>query len=70
MLAAHKGIVEYRQANLTIASVVKAGFDAPEGKPPFSVVYDLSGEKQYDKAPIVRSSLAASLPPVCACACG
>jgi hypothetical protein len=54
-LEQHKDTVEYRQANLTIASVVAASFNPPEGRAPFSVVYDLTGEKAFDKAPIVRS---------------
>lgn len=55
-LEAHKGRVEYRQANLTIANVVAASFESPEGKAPYTIVYDLTGEKAFDKAPIVSLS--------------
>lgn len=56
LLGEKKDLVEYRQANLTVKSVVQECFEAPEGRKAFDFVYDLTGEKAFDKAPIVRPS--------------
>jgi len=42
-------IVEYKQANLTVASIVESTFDPPEGQAPYSYVFDLSGEIRWDR---------------------
>lgn len=57
----HEGLVEYRQANLTIPATVESVFEPPEGKPAFSIVYDLSGEKAYDRPEIVCARAGALL---------
>ncbi|KDQ60617.1 hypothetical protein JAAARDRAFT_555570 [Jaapia argillacea MUCL 33604] len=44
-----QSIVEYRQANLTIAATVTSVFDPPEGQPPYSYVFDLTGEVRHDR---------------------
>jgi hypothetical protein len=36
--------VEYKQANLTVATAVSSVFDPPEGKAPYSIVFDFTGE--------------------------
>ncbi|KAI0080603.1 hypothetical protein K474DRAFT_1657758 [Panus rudis PR-1116 ss-1] len=41
--------VEYRQANLTVPATVKSMFDPPEGQEPYSYVFDLTGEIQWDR---------------------
>ncbi|KAI0811244.1 hypothetical protein BC629DRAFT_1732276 [Irpex lacteus] len=41
--------VEYRQANLQIPTVVTSCFDQPEGQEPYSYVFDLTGEIQWDR---------------------
>ncbi|KAI0340496.1 hypothetical protein BDW22DRAFT_1430654 [Trametopsis cervina] len=46
--------VEYRQANLQIPAIVATCFDPPAGQEPYSYVFDLSGETQWDwKEPIL-----------------
>jgi nucleoside-diphosphate-sugar epimerase len=42
--------VEYRQANLSIATTVASMFDPPEGEAPYSYVFDLSGEIRWDRS--------------------
>jgi len=42
-------IIEYKQANLTVASIVESTFDPPEGQAPYSYVLDLSGEIRWDR---------------------
>ncbi|GJE86959.1 nucleoside-diphosphate-sugar epimerase-like protein [Phanerochaete sordida] len=44
-----KGIVEYKQANLTIPSTVTSCFDPPAGQEAYSYVFDLTGEIQWDR---------------------
>ncbi|PFH49119.1 hypothetical protein AMATHDRAFT_63842 [Amanita thiersii Skay4041] len=41
--------LEYRQANLTIPSVVSKCFDPVEGKEPFDYVFDFTGELSSDR---------------------
>jgi len=41
--------VEYRQANLTVPATVAACFEPPEGQEPYSYVFDLTGEIQWDR---------------------
>lgn len=41
--------VEYRQANLTVPSIVGSVFDQPDGKEPYSYVFDLTGEARNDR---------------------
>ncbi|OBZ75658.1 3-hydroxyisobutyrate dehydrogenase, mitochondrial [Grifola frondosa] len=41
--------VHYRQANLTVPSTVATCFDPPEGQEPYSYVFDLTGEIQWDR---------------------
>lgn len=42
-------IIEYKQANLTVASIVATTFDPPAGQEPYSYVFDLSGEIRWDR---------------------
>ncbi|KAI0736605.1 hypothetical protein C8Q72DRAFT_800670 [Fomitopsis betulina] len=46
--------VTYRQANLTVASTVASCFDPPEGQEPYSYVFDLTGEVQWDRPEAVQ----------------
>ncbi|KAH9925227.1 uncharacterized protein B0H18DRAFT_381207 [Fomitopsis serialis] len=46
--------VTYRQANLTVASTVATCFDPPEGQEPYSYVFDLTGEVQWDRPEAVQ----------------
>ncbi|KAI0934471.1 hypothetical protein AcV5_006302 [Taiwanofungus camphoratus] len=41
--------VEYRQANLTVASTVASCFDPSEGQEAYTYVFDLTGEIQWDR---------------------
>ncbi|KZT26497.1 hypothetical protein NEOLEDRAFT_1177498 [Neolentinus lepideus HHB14362 ss-1] len=41
--------VEYRQANLTVPSIVEGCFNPLEGQEPFSYVFDLTGEARNDR---------------------
>ncbi|ETW85694.1 hypothetical protein HETIRDRAFT_407618 [Heterobasidion irregulare TC 32-1] len=41
--------VEYKQANLTVPAIVSSVFDPPEGQPPYSVVFDLTGDVAHDR---------------------
>ncbi|KAG1796780.1 uncharacterized protein HD556DRAFT_1359723 [Suillus plorans] len=49
--------VEYRQANLTIPSVVASAFDPPPGKAPYSYVFDLTGEINHDRSEVIAIKL-------------
>ncbi|KAG2115193.1 uncharacterized protein F5147DRAFT_676559 [Suillus discolor] len=49
--------VEYRQANLTIPSVVASAFDPPPGKAPYSYVFDLTGEISHDRSEVIAIKL-------------
>jgi len=42
-------IIEYKQANLTVASIVTTSFDPPVGQEPYSYVFDLTGEIRWDR---------------------
>jgi len=42
-------IIEYKQANLTVASIVTTSFDPPAGQEPYSYVFDLTGEIRWDR---------------------
>ncbi|TFK54813.1 hypothetical protein OE88DRAFT_1653321 [Heliocybe sulcata] len=41
--------VEYRQANLTVPSIVESCFNPPEGTAPYAYVFDLTGEARNDR---------------------
>ncbi|EIW85380.1 hypothetical protein CONPUDRAFT_98379 [Coniophora puteana RWD-64-598 SS2] len=43
------GPVEYRQANLTVPAAVAQAFEPPQGVAPYSLVFDLTGEINYDR---------------------
>ncbi|KAI0703577.1 hypothetical protein BC835DRAFT_1483604 [Cytidiella melzeri] len=45
----NKPNVEYRQANLQIPTTVTSCFDPPDGQEPYSYVFDLTGEIQWDR---------------------
>ncbi|KAF8123778.1 hypothetical protein EV363DRAFT_1587130 [Boletus edulis] len=49
--------VEYRQANLTVPSAVASAFEPPPGKPPFSYVFDLTGEVNHDRGEVIAIKL-------------
>ncbi|KAI0306760.1 NAD-P-binding protein [Multifurca ochricompacta] len=44
-----KDNVEYKQANLTVSSIVSSAFDPPAGQEPYSLVFDLTGDVAYDR---------------------
>jgi len=46
--------VEYRQANLTVPATVASCFEPSEGQEPFSYVFDLTGEVQWDRSEEVQ----------------
>jgi hypothetical protein len=55
-------LIEYRQANLQILATVSSVFDPPADSDfPFDIVYDLSGEKAYDRPEIVSPYFPPSL---------
>ncbi|KAF8636725.1 hypothetical protein AX17_003528 [Amanita inopinata Kibby_2008] len=41
--------IEYRQANLTVPTVVSTTFEPDDGQPPFDYVFDFTGEISYDR---------------------
>ncbi|KAI0316784.1 NAD-P-binding protein [Amylostereum chailletii] len=41
--------VEYKQANLTVPTTVASVFDPPEGREPYSIVFDLTGDTSIDR---------------------
>lgn len=41
--------VEYRQANLTVPATVESCFEPPQGQDPYTYVFDLTGEIQWDR---------------------
>ncbi|KDQ13201.1 hypothetical protein BOTBODRAFT_56260 [Botryobasidium botryosum FD-172 SS1] len=47
-------IVDYKQANLINPATVKQVFDPPDGHPPYSYVFDFTGEIQYDRTDPVQ----------------
>ncbi|KAL5511744.1 hypothetical protein ACEPAH_4962 [Sanghuangporus vaninii] len=47
-------LVEYKQANLTIPATVSKMFDPPEGRAPYSWVFDLSGEFRHDRSDVIQ----------------
>ncbi|OSD01666.1 hypothetical protein PYCCODRAFT_1368911 [Trametes coccinea BRFM310] len=46
--------VEYRQANLTVASTVSSCFEPPAGQAPYDYVFDFTGEIQWDRPEAVQ----------------
>jgi len=48
--------VEYLQANLTVPATVSSVFDAPDGRAPFTYVFDLTGEIRWDRPAEVQVS--------------
>ncbi|KAF7295281.1 NAD dependent epimerase dehydratase family protein [Mycena indigotica] len=47
-------IVEYRQANLTVAATIAQMFDPPEGQAPYDYVFDFTGEVQFDRSEMIQ----------------
>lgn len=43
-------IVDYQQINLIYAANVPKAFDVPEGRAPFSIVFDCAGETAFDRS--------------------
>ncbi|KAF9049396.1 hypothetical protein BDZ89DRAFT_1126771 [Hymenopellis radicata] len=41
--------VDYKQANLTVPSMIPSLFDPPEGQDPYDYVFDLTGEVRQDR---------------------
>ncbi|KAJ7074220.1 hypothetical protein C8F01DRAFT_1099684 [Mycena amicta] len=48
------GVVEYRQANLTVAATIAQMFDPPEGQAPYDYVFDFTGEVQFDRTEMIQ----------------
>ncbi|KAJ8093315.1 hypothetical protein PM082_020801 [Marasmius tenuissimus] len=48
--------VDYKQANLTVPSIVHSMFDPPEGQPPYDYVFDLTGEIRPDRTDTIQVS--------------
>ncbi|KIY43672.1 hypothetical protein FISHEDRAFT_68077 [Fistulina hepatica ATCC 64428] len=46
--------VEYRQANLTVATTIAAMFDPPEGQDPYDYVFDFTGEIRVDRTELIQ----------------
>ncbi|KAI8998784.1 hypothetical protein BD414DRAFT_133694 [Trametes punicea] len=46
--------VQYRQANLTVASTVASCFEPPAGQDPYDYVFDFAGEIQWDRSEAVQ----------------
>jgi len=46
--------VEYRQANLTIASTIASCFDPPDGQPSYDYVFDFTGEIRVDRTEMIQ----------------
>ncbi|KAF9072970.1 hypothetical protein BDP27DRAFT_1381965 [Rhodocollybia butyracea] len=46
--------VDYKQANLTVPSIVQATFDPPEGRRPYDYVFDLTGEVRHDRTEMIQ----------------
>ncbi|KAL0568646.1 hypothetical protein V5O48_013343 [Marasmius crinis-equi] len=46
--------VDYKQANLTVPSIVHSMFDAPEGQAPYDYVFDLTGEIRPDRTDMIQ----------------
>lgn len=46
--------MEYKQANLTVASIIPPLFDPPEGKSPYDYVFDLTGEVRPDRLEMIQ----------------
>jgi hypothetical protein len=44
--------VDYKQANLTVPSIVQSIFDSPEGQ--YDYVFDLTGEIRYDRTEMIQ----------------
>ncbi|KAL7414050.1 hypothetical protein BDY24DRAFT_387408 [Mrakia frigida] len=57
----HTDLVEYRQANLTVSSTVTSVFDPPPGKEAFTIVYDLTGERDSSRPEIMHMTQTAQL---------
>ncbi|KAJ3976409.1 hypothetical protein EV361DRAFT_884094 [Lentinula raphanica] len=45
--------VDYKQANLTVPSIVQSVFDPPEGQGPYDYVFDLTGEVRHDRTEMI-----------------
>jgi len=46
--------VEYRQANLTVQSIVSSSFYPPEGQVPYDYVFDFTGEVMHDRTEMIQ----------------
>ncbi|KIK63702.1 hypothetical protein GYMLUDRAFT_40767 [Collybiopsis luxurians FD-317 M1] len=46
--------VDYKQANLTVQSIVGSVFDPPDGHRPYDYVFDLTGEVRYDRTEMIQ----------------
>ncbi|KAF8163117.1 hypothetical protein B0H34DRAFT_780914 [Crassisporium funariophilum] len=46
--------VEYRQANLTVASTIHSTFDPPAGLANFDYVFDFTGEVRHDRTEMIQ----------------
>ncbi|KAF8906006.1 hypothetical protein CPB84DRAFT_1745212 [Gymnopilus junonius] len=46
--------VEYRQANLTVATAIQSAFDPPEEKSDFEYVFDFTGEVRNDRSELIQ----------------
>ncbi|KAJ7582574.1 hypothetical protein C8J56DRAFT_222989 [Mycena floridula] len=46
--------VEYKQANLTVASIIPPLFNPPDGQPPYDYIFDLTGEVRHDRLEMIQ----------------
>ncbi|THV07857.1 hypothetical protein K435DRAFT_772217 [Dendrothele bispora CBS 962.96] len=46
--------VEYKQANLTVPSIITSMYDSPEGQAPYEYVFDLTGEVRHDRTEMIQ----------------
>ncbi|KAF8919633.1 hypothetical protein CPB85DRAFT_1373390 [Mucidula mucida] len=50
----NKPEVDYKQANLTVPSMIPSLFDPPEGQDPYDYVFDLTGEVRQDRTEMIQ----------------
>ncbi|KAI0029730.1 NAD-P-binding protein [Vararia minispora EC-137] len=60
-----KDQVEYRQANLTVPTAVEQTFDPPEGVPPYSLVFDFTGDINFSRPEQIQINQTATVAYLC-----
>ncbi|KZV67980.1 NAD-P-binding protein [Peniophora sp. CONT] len=59
-------VIEYKQANLTIPTAVSTLYDPPEGAEPYSIVFDLTGDLNYERGEEFHIKNTANVAHICA----